>query len=150
LEETNKHMEIYLNNKQDKISLDIDYWENFVCQIGSRLKFEPNTEISITFVNNREIRKFNKKYRKIDKPTDVLSFPFDNSFNLPVKVLGDVIISTEKAELQAEEYGHSLNREIAFLMVHGILHLLGYDHETPEQEKEMFSLQKELLHGIKL
>jgi len=141
-------MEIYLNNKQQKIELDINYWENFALQISQLLKLEEETEVSITFVENEEIRELNKTYRSIDKPTDVLSFPFDNSFNLPVKVLGDVVISTEKAVSQAEEYGHSLNREIAFLMVHGFLHLLGYDHETAEAEKEMFGLQKELLQGF--
>jgi probable rRNA maturation factor len=142
-------MEIYLNNKQKKTDLNKKYWDDFIRKICRLLNQEDNTEVSITFVNNKQIRKLNNTYRHIDKPTDVLSFPFDNSFNLPVNVLGDVIISTEKAELQAKEYGHSLEREIAFLLVHGILHLLGYDHETPEQEKEMFSLQKELLIGFK-
>lgn len=113
--------------------------------LSSLLKLEENTEISITFVNNEEIKSLNNQYRNIDKPTDVLSFPFDNSFNLPIHVLGDIVISTEKAETQAEEYGNTLNREIGFLMIHGMLHLLGYDHETEEDEKKMFGLQKQLI-----
>lgn len=138
-------MEIYLNDNQDKVNIDIDYWNEFVLKLGNLLKFTDNTEVSITFTDNEEIRELNKTYRKIDKPTDVLSFPFDNSFNLPIKVLGDIVISTEKAVIQAEEYDNTLNREIGFLIIHGMLHLLGYDHETEEQEKEMFSLQKDLL-----
>jgi probable rRNA maturation factor len=141
-------MEIYINNKQDKFKPDIDFWEDFILKISTVLKLAENSEISITFVDNKEIRNLNKTYRKIDKATDVLSFPFDNSFNLPVKVLGDVIISLEKARSQAEEYGHSFDREIAFLLVHGILHLLGYDHQSPEEEEKMFSLQKEILNGF--
>jgi probable rRNA maturation factor len=138
-------MEIYLNDNQDKINIDIDYWNNFIIKLSNLLKLEENTEISITFVDNEEIQSLNKTYRNIDKATDVLSFPFDNSFNLPIHVLGDIVISTEKAVVQAEEYDNTLNREIGFLITHGMLHLLGYDHETEEQEKEMFGLQKQLL-----
>lgn len=138
-------MEIYLNDNQDKVSIDIDYWNNFLSKLAVLLDFSDNTEVSITFTDNEEIKELNKTYRNIDKPTDVLSFPFDNSFNLPIKVLGDIVISTEKALIQAEEYGNTLNREIGFLIIHGMLHLLGYDHETEEQEKEMFGLQKQLI-----
>lgn len=140
-------MQVYLNNKQKYLKISARYWKKFIVEILKVLKIEDNTEISITFVTNKKIQKINKEFRNIDKPTDVLSFPFDNSFKLPVQMLGDIVISTEKAEFQAQEYGHSLNREIAFLLVHGILHLLGYDHETIEEEKEMFGLQKELLKG---
>lgn len=138
-------MQIYLNNNQNKFKVSIREWKKFIKEILEKLNQDKNTEISITFTNNEEIHYLNKEYRNIDRPTDVLSFPFDNSFNLPVKMLGDIIISLEKAESQSEEYGHSFKREISFLIVHGILHLLGYDHHTPEEEKEMFGLQKELL-----
>lgn len=143
-------MEIYLNNNQNKIELNLDFWESFINKVCQKLKLEENTEVSITFVDNKEMRKLNRTYRKIDKATDVLSFPFDNSFNLPVKVLGDIVISAPKAVSQSKEYQHSLNREIGFLMVHGLLHLIGYDHETPEQENKMFSLQKNLLQDFDL
>lgn len=138
-------MEIYLNDNQDKIKIDTEYWYDFVIKLSSLLELKENSEISITFVDNQEIQNLNKTYRNIDKATDVLSFPFDNSFNLPVEVLGDIVISTEKAESQAKEYENTLNREIGFLITHGLLHLLGYDHENEEDEKEMFGLQKQLL-----
>ncbi len=138
-------MEIFLNDNQDKIKVDTEYWYDFVIKLAELLKLKENSEISITFVDNTEIQSLNKTYRNIDKATDVLSFPFDNSFNLPVEVLGDIVISTEKAVSQSEEYENTLNREIGFLITHGLLHLLGYDHENIEDEKEMFALQKELL-----
>ena len=143
-------MEIFLNNKQDKVVLDLEYWEKFAIKAMGLLEEPDNTEVSLTFVDNAEIQELNKNFRNIDKATDVLSFPFDNSFNLPIRVLGDVVISTEKARAQAEEYGHSINREIGFLMIHGILHLLDYDHETEEDEKIMFDLQKKLLQELDL
>ena len=143
-------MEIFLNNKQDKIDLDLEFWEEFALKTLKLVDEPDNAEVSLSFVDNNEIQQLNKDFRNIDKPTDVLSFPFDNSFNLPIRVLGDVVISTEKAKFQSEEYGHSLEREIGFLMIHGILHLLGYDHENEEDEKEMFDLQKKLLGELGL
>lgn len=110
-------------------------------------------ELSITIVNNEEIQKINRDYRGKDQPTDVISFALEEmgegevvvkGDNLPV-ALGDIIISLEKAKEQAEEYGHSFQRELGFLAVHGFLHLLGYDHMTKEEEKIMFTKQKELL-----
>lgn len=143
-------MEIFLNNKQKFLTIDLEYWENFALKALQILEQPDNSELSLTFVNDQEIQELNKSYRQIDKPTDVLSFPFDNSFNLPIKVLGDVIISTEKAQVQAEAYGNTINREIGFLMIHGILHLLGYDHQTDKEEKIMFDLQKKLLQQMDL
>ena len=115
-----------------------------------KLKFEP--VISVSIVNNEFIHKINKEYRNIDRPTDVISFAFlDNenrqeaySSTLPV-CLGDIYISLEKAKSQAEEYGHSIDRELKFLFVHGLLHLLGYDHMNKEDEEIMFSLQDKIL-----
>ena len=103
--------------------------------------FEGSAEISVTFVNNEQIHKLNLKHRNIDRETDVLSFPlgengvYDINHDTGAKMLGDIVISIEKAFAQAEEYGHPLQREIAFLTVHsltvhGTLHLLGYDHEN--------------------
>ena len=97
--------------------------------------FEGSAEISVTFVDNEQIRELNKKYRNLDKPTDVLSFPlspdgktFDVDHETGTKELGDIVISMETAMKQAQEYGHPLQREVAFLTVHSMLHLLGYDH----------------------
>ena len=107
----------------------------------------------MSIVDNRYIHKINKKYRHIDRPTDVISFAFldaeDNYdkilFSPGPVVLGDIYISLDKAKEQAEEYGHSLHRELSFLFVHGLLHLLGYDHMNEKEEKEMFQLQEEIL-----
>jgi len=109
--------------------------------------------VSVSFVDNEFIHEMNRDYRNVDRPTDVISFAFldgcdDRDAQLhsngPV-CLGDIYISVEKAKEQAQEYGHSLDRELSFLFVHGILHLLGYDHMTPEDEKVMFRLQDEIL-----
>ena len=114
-------------------------------------KFDPI--VSVSFVDNTFIHQLNRDYRKIDRPTDVISFAFldgesDREAQLNgrgIVCLGDIYISIDKAKEQAEEYGHSLNRELSFLFVHGLLHLLGYDHMTPEDEKVMFALQDEIL-----
>ncbi|MCY7801484.1 MULTISPECIES: rRNA maturation RNase YbeY [Bacillus] len=111
-------------------------------------------EVSVTIVNNEEIQKINKEYRGKDYPTDVISFALEEDGEGEIEiigadmppVLGDIIISVDKAQEQAEEYGHSLMRELGFLTVHGFLHLLGYDHMTEEEEKEMFTKQKEILN----
>lgn len=116
---------------------------------------DDNAQVSVTFVDNEEIHALNKEYRNVDRPTDVLSFPLgdengfdvDNSSN--AILLGDIVISVEKAISQAKEYGHSAEREIAFLTVHSMLHLLGYDHETSDQdEKDMFARQEEILSQL--
>ena len=127
--------------------------------ISEALRYEgvnDNTEVSVTIVDNEEIRKINNKFRNIDRATDVLSFPlidFDNE-SLPddgSKIyLGDIIISIERAKEQAKEYGHSIDREICFLTAHSMLHLLGYDHMVPEEEKEMFAKQEEILNNLGL
>jgi probable rRNA maturation factor len=118
-----------------------------------KMKVEEGSEVSVTFVDNARIHEINLEYRHKDAPTDVISFPMEepgegeieiSGADMP-RVLGDIIISIERAEEQAAEYGHSFARELGFLAVHGFLHLLGYDHETKEEETEMFSLQKEIL-----
>ncbi len=114
---------------------------------------EDGSEVSVTFVTNEKIQEINREYREKDQPTDVISFAMEelgegeiqlSGLDIP-RILGDIIISVSKAEEQATEYGHSFKRELGFLAVHGFLHLLGYDHETEVDEKEMFSKQKEVL-----
>ncbi|AIE60785.1 rRNA maturation RNase YbeY [Bacillus methanolicus] len=116
-------------------------------------QLEEDCELSVTFVSNERIQEINREYRDKDRPTDVISFAMEElgegevelvGADMP-RVLGDIIISVPKAREQAEEYGHSFMRELGFLSVHGFLHLLGYDHETDEQEKEMFSRQRKIL-----
>ena len=115
------------------------------------LSFSPI--VSVSFVNNRYIHRINKKYRGIDRETDVISFAFldgvengkDSLKNGEIVALGDIYISIDKAQEQAQTYGHPLERELSFLYVHGLLHLLGYDHMTKEDEEVMFSLQEKIL-----
>lgn len=134
----------YITNEQEKIEYKPEYEELIKKAVEETLKyeeFETDCEISVTFTDNENIKMLNKEYRDIDRETDVLSFPMDES-----DMLGDVVISLEKAKSQAEEYGHTMEREIAFLCVHSVLHLLGYDHETGEEdEKEMFGKQEAIL-----
>lgn len=112
-----------------------------------------NVVFNVIIVDNVEIHKINKEYRGIDRPTDVISFALedDDSFvQLDKRILGDIYISIDKAKEQANEYGHKLLRELCFLTIHGILHLLGYDHMTESDEKVMFGLQERILseYGI--
>lgn len=108
-------------------------------------------EVSVCFTDNEGIRALNAQYRNIDRPTDVLSFPMSDDGEGDDGVLGDVVLSLEKCEVQAKEYGHSFERECSFLTVHSVLHLCGYDHETGEEdEKKMFALQDEIMKRIKI
>ncbi len=112
-------------------------------------------EVSVTFTDNEGIRELNASHRNIDRATDVLSFPLFEKEDLEDAsdgdALGDIVISLERAREQANEYGHSFEREVAFLTVHSMLHLLGYDHEISEEdEKEMFEKQEEILKTIGL
>lgn len=121
-----------------------------------------DTEMSVTLMDNQHIHEINKQYRGIDKPTDVISFameedgdeddiilPPDADFDFP-RNLGDLMISMEKVEEQASYLGHSTDRELGFLTIHGFLHLNGYDHMKAEDEQEMFGLQNEILDGYGL
>jgi len=120
-------------------------------------KVNDDAEMSVTFVSNEEIKRINHEFRNKDEVTDVLSFPQEELGDGEIEIvgdipvhLGDVIISLDVAKKQAEEYEHSLEREIAFLAVHGFLHLIGYDHETIEEEKEMFKRQENILQEFGL
>ncbi|MET3504818.1 rRNA maturation RNase YbeY [Halalkalibacter oceani] len=121
-------------------------------------KLEGETEVSVTFVSLERIQEINRDYRGKDQPTDVISFALNDqdeeelevvAEGLP-NVLGDIIISVSHIRSQAEEYGHSFERELGFLTVHGMLHLLGYDHLTEEEEKDMFSRQEDILSAYGL
>ncbi|WP_100331606.1 rRNA maturation RNase YbeY [Bacillus xiapuensis] len=112
-------------------------------------------EISVTFTDNERIQEINREYRGKDQPTDVISFALEEVGEDEVQIigaedqprmLGDIVISVSRAKEQAAEYGHSFERELGFLAVHGLLHLLGYDHMTEAEEKVMFAKQKEILN----
>nr|WP_206529468.1 rRNA maturation RNase YbeY [Brevibacillus sp. SYP-B805] len=124
---------------------------------------EVSGEVVITIVDDARIHELNREYRGVDRPTDVLSFALNEAGEEEPDIfldeseaddypnmLGDIVISLPRARAQAEEYGHSLERELCFLTVHGFLHLLGYDHGSPDEEKEMFGRQEEVLQAIGL
>ncbi len=142
-------MNIIIENETD---FDLEkFYDDINMVIKNSLDFENftnNVEVSITFVDNEEIRILNNRFRKIDKATDVLSFPLLSDFNnvddTNCVFLGDIVISVEKAMEQAKEFGHSERREITFLVIHSMLHLLGYDHMVEEEEKVMIEKQKEI------
>ncbi len=114
-----------------------------------------NVSFNVIIINNEMIHELNKNYRHIDRETDVITFALEDEDTIIIpneeRILGDIYISIDKARSQAEEYGHSLLRELSFLAVHGFYHLLGYDHMNPEDEKVMFQKQEEVLesYGIR-
>jgi len=139
-------LKIYFSNEQNKIKITFKIRrliKKAVCEALAQEKFAYPAEVSVSFMDNDAIHKLNLEYREKDKPTDVLSFPMWEKEELSdgsaldghAVTLGDIIVSAEKAQSQAEEYGHSLDREICFLCVHSVLHLLGYDHETSEEDE---------------
>lgn len=106
--------------------------------------------LSIIIVDNNKIHEINKQYRDIDNPTDVISFAMIDGENELPQEMGDIFISYDKIIEQAENYGHSILREFSFLVSHGVHHLLGYDHMTPEDEKVMFEKQENILKLLKI
>ena len=146
-------MELDFNSKFPEFDQYEEHYLDLMEFTLKRLDIKCDPIVSVSFVDNKYIHKINKKYRGIDRPTDVISFAFvdaednyDKILSSPgIVVLGDIYISIDKAKEQAEEYGHSLHRELSFLFVHGLLHLLGFDHMKEEDEKIMFNLQDNIL-----
>ena len=137
--------------------IEIDY--DSIKKIPKEEKIIQDLEVYVTLTNNEQIHKVNLEQRKVDKATDVLSFPMferdeiyllkEDSKKEP-DILGDIIISIEKVKEQAEEYGHSFERELAYLVTHGMLHLLGYDHMIEEEKKQMRKREEEILEILKI
>jgi probable rRNA maturation factor len=159
-------MSVLIDNRQEFITVD-EALEAMVVQVVEKVltyeECEEDYEVSIALVGNEEMRSLNNEYRGIDKETDVLSFPMvefideeleeedENVEYIDEEVaLGDIVISMQSVVEQSEDYGHSFNRELAFLLVHGMLHLLGYDHEDEASEKEMLEKQKTILEEMNL
>ena len=138
-----------------EISLGFD-WEKLAEDVISFVieheDFPYEAEVNLTLTDNGGIHEINKMYREIDRPTDVLSFPMDEFENSGhTEPLGDIVISIERAEEQAKEYGHSLMRELCFLTAHSTLHLLGYDHENGDEERlAMEHKQEEILDSLNI
>ncbi|WP_107838040.1 rRNA maturation RNase YbeY [Metasolibacillus meyeri] len=136
----------------------IDLVERLLQHAASEEQVDDNSELSVTFVTNEAIHEINRQYRDKDQPTDVISFALEElgegeteiiGEGLP-RILGDIIISVERTQEQADDYGHSFERELGFLAVHGFLHLLGYDHMNEQDEKEMFDKQNAILSSFGL
>lgn len=153
-------LKVYFDNDQEQISVDSALQALVQSAIMETLQYEnfsADCEVSVTFTDNAGIQVLNREYREKDAPTDVLSFPmFDfQSEEVPAGEeslpLGDIVLSLERAQEQAQEYAHSFRREVAFLTVHSTLHLLGYDHEISQAaEEEMFDRQRAVLTKMKI
>lgn len=134
-----------MNETKEEIK-DIETVQKVLEKVVKKEKLE-DAIFNVILVDNSYIHELNKEYRGIDRPTDVISFALEDEkeVNSPIRILGDIYISVDKIKEQSEAYGHSYLREFAFLSVHGLLHLLGYDHMTKEDEKVMFAYQEEIL-----
>jgi len=141
-----KMIKMEINNQQEKIDIDKNLYKDFENIITKATEMEgyDGGEISVALVDNAKIRELNKKFRKKDEVTDVLSFPMDE------EILGDIIISAERALSQSKDYGHSFKREICYLVTHGILHLLGYDHKNEGEKKEMRKKEERILKELEI
>ena len=139
--------ELEVFNETNEDINEIKELEKLLPYLASYFNLE-NIIASVIIVDNDKIHQINKEYRNIDRETDVISFALEDDKTIndsPIRVLGDIYISIDKARMQAKEYGHSLKRELCFLMTHGFLHLLGYDHMKKEDEEIMFPLQEKIL-----
>ena len=149
-------MEIILDDRQDKIKVSEDLLEKIHDIIVESLHYEgydDNYEVSLSFVDNEEIHELNKEFRGVDRATDVLSFPLlTDEFDVEIEEesLGDIVISLERALEQSEEYNHSFEREVCFLVCHSMFHLLGYDHDTEENTKDMRKREEDVLNKLNI
>lgn len=141
---------VLFDNKTEEKSFREKFFEDISKILFENVKVENDfLEISLLILDDEGIREINRLYRGIDNPTDVLSFPMNPEESIAEHMLGDVVISMDKIKKQAEEAGISFERELAYLYIHGILHLLGYDHELSESEETiMFDLQERILEQV--
>lgn len=153
------YLTLDLNDETQSLSIEnLNLIEKMLHHAAEAQDIEAGSELSVTFVNNEEIQQINNEYRGKNVPTDVISFAMEelgegeiaiNVEGAP-RVLGDIVISVERAKEQAADYGHSEERELGFLAIHGFLHLLGYDHMEDEDEKEMTEKQEAILQSFGL
>lgn len=146
-------MKIYIDNRQTQVNIDERIYEVIEQVVKECLILEDKAldyEISISFVDDKEIKHLNKEYRDIDSPTDVLSFPLEDDIIVLAPLLGDIVISAERALDQSKAYGHSFIREIAYLTAHSMFHLLGYDHVEEEEKVLMRNKEKEIMKRLKI
>ena len=156
---TDNKIRVIITNKQKdiKIPTGLRMLIRRCCNAVLRMeKFEGSVEVSVTFVNNEQIKEYNAQYRNKNIETDVLSFPmgengvYDVNPETGAKILGDIVISIEKAQEQAKAYGHSLQREVGFLTAHSMLHLFGYDHMEEEERRLMEERQRGIMEKVNI
>lgn len=150
-------IKVYISNKQSKMPVDraLRAFIRKVCAATlKQQQFDFGAEINVSLVDDEEICKLNSEFRNIDKSTDVLSFPlgengeYDINYATGLKQLGDIVISLEHAAAQAEEYGHSYDREVGYLTAHSMLHLLGYDHVNSDDEAKVMRSHEEAVMAM--
>ncbi|NYB73479.1 rRNA maturation RNase YbeY [Sedimentibacter hydroxybenzoicus DSM 7310] len=143
---------VLFDDRQDVIEITGDNCkavEKAIEEVIKAEELEEDFEVSVSFVTNEEIKGLNKEFRNVDSETDVLSFPMDDEFE-GVVLLGDIVLSTQRIIEQANDFGHSLEREMAYLTVHSMLHLLGYDHMNGDEKTEMRSREKEIMKKLQI
>ncbi|WP_332237814.1 rRNA maturation RNase YbeY [Sporolactobacillus sp. KGMB 08714] len=153
-------MTIDIHDETGEVGAELQQWViRLIDHAAEILNLEGEIECSLTFVRNPMIQEINRTYRGIDRATDVISFALEEmeEGEVPIlpeegepRVLGDIVVSIDKAREQAEAYDHSFERELGFLIIHGLLHLLGYDHTTKAEEEKMFGLQEDILSSFGL
>ncbi|HHX01488.1 MAG TPA: rRNA maturation RNase YbeY [Firmicutes bacterium] len=150
-------MELYINNEQNRVDIaGLDTVVRRVLETGLELlEIEDPVEVGVTFVDDAAIKELNCQYRQIDQATDVLSFAQEEGdvFEQPPgapRLLGDIVISLERAQEQSETFNHSLAREVGYLTAHGLLHLLGYDHQNTGDKEEMRALEEQIMARLNL
>ncbi|HNZ82113.1 MAG TPA: rRNA maturation RNase YbeY [Sedimentibacter sp.] len=143
---------VLFDDRQDMMEINGDNEaaiERAVEAVLTEEECDGDFEISVSFVTNEEIKELNKEYRNVDSETDVLSFPMNEEFD-GVTILGDIVISTQKIIEQADDFGHSPEREMIYLTVHSMLHLLGYDHMENDEKSAMRAKEKEIMKNLKI
>lgn len=152
-------MQIEFHDETNSVDEDlVDLIQRVLTFASKEEDITSEAEMSVSFVDNKEIQIINRNYRQKDEPTDVISFAMQDEGEGEMKIigaempvlLGDIIISIDRAKEQAKEYNHSLERELSFLALHGFLHLLGYDHQNEEEEQKMFKRQEDILNAFGL
>lgn len=144
-------MTVFYDDRQTDVEIREEFYDALTNAIEVSLRsegIEKPFELSLSFVSEEEIKELNRVYRGKDASTDVLSFPVDDSFDLPVVPLGDIVLNPIRASEQAKEIGHSLEAELVYLTVHSVMHLLGYDHLEEEEKREMRAAEKAALAEV--
>lgn len=138
-------MEVWVTNLQNKVAVSPDFIRRVVMRALVSSGCDDAVEVSVALVDDAYIRELNREYRDVDAPTDVLAFPMEGEDHGPVRMLGDIVVSLERARDQARQFKQPLKREIALLTIHGVLHLLGYEDETEAGASAMWQRQRAIL-----